>query len=115
MVLLRRYISEMPRASDGPLYGLRRIFNRNRALRLSNELKLTLRAMNLSPCLAKCREGVCKVLSERYTVGAVLAQDINEIVQVSSSDGGRYQVKNFIAQGMPDCSDCTCMLVCAFS
>ena len=23
-------------------------------------------------------------------------------------------MKNFIAQGMPDCSDCTCMLVCVF-
>src|SRR6476469_1709038 len=89
----------MPRASDGPLYGLRRIFNRNRALRLSNELKLTLRAMNLSPCLAKCREGVCKVLSERYTVGAVLAQDINEIVQVSSSDGGALSSEKFHCAG----------------
>jgi hypothetical protein len=94
----------MPRASDGPLYGLRRIFNRNRALRLSNELKLTLRAMNLSPCLAKCREGVCKVLSERYTVGAVLAQDINEIVQVSSSDGGALSSEKFHCAGKAGCS-----------
>ena len=39
----------MPRASDGPLYGLRRIFNRSRALRLSSALKLTLRAMFVSP------------------------------------------------------------------
>ena len=30
---------------DGPLNGLRRIFNRSRALRLSSALKLTLRAM----------------------------------------------------------------------
>jgi hypothetical protein len=35
----------MPRASDGPLYGRRRIFSRSLALRLSNALKLTLRAM----------------------------------------------------------------------
>jgi hypothetical protein len=35
----------MPRASDGPLYGLRRIFSFKRALRLSSALKLTLRAM----------------------------------------------------------------------
>jgi hypothetical protein len=39
----------MPRASDGPLYGLRRIFDRNRALRLSSGLKLTLRATMLAP------------------------------------------------------------------
>ena len=49
LVLLRRYISAMPRASDGPPYGLRRIFNRSRALRLSSALKLTLRAMMLAP------------------------------------------------------------------
>jgi hypothetical protein len=31
-------MSEMPRASEGPLYGLRRIDNFSRALRLSNAL-----------------------------------------------------------------------------
>jgi len=46
---LRRYINEIPRASDGPLYGLRRTFSRSRALRLSNALKLTLRAKMVSP------------------------------------------------------------------
>jgi hypothetical protein len=35
LVPLRRYISDMPRASDGPLYGRRRIFSRSLALRLS--------------------------------------------------------------------------------
>jgi len=43
------YISRMPRASDGPLNGLRRISNRSRALRLSSALKLTLRAISVSP------------------------------------------------------------------
>ena len=39
LLLLRRYISKIPRASDGPLYGLRRMLNLlRRALRLSNGL-----------------------------------------------------------------------------
>ena len=69
LVPLRRYISEMPRASDGPLYGRRRIFSRSLALRLSNALKLTLRAMMVSPfsrsvaiVSVKPYEGVCHVM-----------------------------------------------------
>ena len=46
--MLRLNINEMPRANDGPLYGLRRMLNRSRALRLSSALKLTLRAMMVS-------------------------------------------------------------------
>jgi hypothetical protein len=67
----------MPRASDGPLYGLRRIFNRSRALRLSRALKPTLRAMRVSPYLAKCRDDVRERLERRMASYGGYSRQIN--------------------------------------
>src|SRR5262249_3252476 len=71
--------------------------------RVSSALKLTLRAMMLAPCLAKCRDCVCGcqwMITARYGDSSRSINDL-EIPYGSIRTHSHHYFS--LAQGMPDC------------